>query len=35
MEVLWKEQAHKLIDELPAEATLEDLLRELADWQAL
>jgi len=35
METLWKEQAHKLIDELPAEATLEDLMRELADWQAL
>jgi predicted transcriptional regulator len=35
MKILWKEQAYKLIDELPAEATLEDLLRELADWQAL
>ncbi len=35
METMWKEQAHKLIDELPAEATLDDLLRELADWQAL
>jgi predicted transcriptional regulator len=35
MESIWKEQAHRLIDELPAEATLEDLLRELSDWQAL
>jgi hypothetical protein len=35
IEALWKEQAHKLIDELPAEATLEDLLRELSEWQAI
>ena len=35
METPWKEQAHKLIDELPAEATLADLMGELAEWQAI
>lgn len=35
METIWKEKAHRLIDALPAGATLDDLMNELADWQAL
>ena len=35
METIWKDKVHKLLDALPAEATLDDLISELAEWQAL